>query len=46
VLMTKGADNIIFDRLRMTPEVEEIKNDLFKRLCDFGEVGLRTLVLS
>lgn len=44
LLLTKGADNIIFDRLR--PGAEAIKRDTERHLTEFANSGLRTLTLA
>jgi phospholipid-translocating ATPase len=43
-LLTKGADNVIFERLK--PGSEELKNITEKQLDDFANEGLRTLTLA
>ncbi|KAH8827405.1 phospholipid-translocating P-type ATPase [Flagelloscypha sp. PMI_526] len=44
LLLTKGADNIIFDRLR--PGNDEMKATTEKHLAEFASDGLRTLTLA
>lgn len=43
-LLTKGADNVIFERLK--PGSEELKTITEKQLDDFANEGLRTLTLA
>ncbi|KZP18285.1 phospholipid-translocating ATPase [Athelia psychrophila] len=43
-LLTKGADNVIFERLKEGSE--ELKNVTEKQLDDFANDGLRTLTLA
>lgn len=43
-LLSKGADNVIFDRLR--PEGEELKALTDQHLREFANEGLRTLTLA
>lgn len=44
LLLTKGADNIIFERLR--PGADELKSQTEKHLSEFANGGLRTLTLA
>ena len=44
LLLTKGADNIIFERLR--PGADEMKKETEKHLSEFANSGLRTLTLA
>ena len=44
LLLTKGADNIIFERLR--PGADEMKRDTEHHLSEFANSGLRTLTLA
>ena len=44
LLLTKGADNIIFERLR--PGADEMKNETERHLSEFANSGLRTLTLA
>lgn len=44
LLLTKGADNIIFERLR--PGADELKNETERHLSEFANSGLRTLTLA
>ncbi|OAY83044.1 putative phospholipid-transporting ATPase 4 [Ananas comosus] len=44
LLLCKGADSIIFDRLSKNGRMYEV--DTTKHLSDYGEAGLRTLALS
>jgi phospholipid-translocating ATPase len=44
LLLTKGADNIIFERLR--PGADEMKMETEKHLSEFANSGLRTLTLA
>ena len=44
LLLTKGADNIIFERLR--PGGDELKRETEKDLTEFANSGLRTLTLA
>ena len=44
LLLTKGADNIIFERLR--PGADGIKDETEKHLSEFANSGLRTLTLA
>ncbi|KAL1664577.1 hypothetical protein GGF50DRAFT_101685 [Schizophyllum commune] len=44
LLLTKGADNIIFDRLK--PGNDELKKQTEKHLDEFASHGLRTLTLA
>ena len=44
LLLTKGADNIIFERLQ--PGGDEIKRETEKHLSEFANSGLRTLTLA
>ena len=44
LLLTKGADNIIFERLR--PGADELKMETEKHLSEFANSGLRTLTLA
>lgn len=44
LLLTKGADNIIFDRLQ--PGADEMKRETEKHLSEFANSGLRTLTLA
>jgi phospholipid-translocating ATPase len=43
-LLTKGADNVIFERLK--PGSEELKKTTEKQLDEFANEGLRTLTLA
>ena len=43
-LLTKGADNIIFERLK--PGADEIKTATARQLTEFASEGLRTLTLA
>jgi len=45
-LLTKGADNVIFERLRKGKEAESLKNATEKHLDEFAGQGLRTLTLG
>ena len=44
LLLTKGADNIIFERLR--PGADEMKRETERHLSEFANSGLRTLTLA
>lgn len=44
ILLTKGADNVIFERL--APSNDELKRQTDKHLEDFANEGLRTLCLA
>lgn len=44
LLLTKGADNVIFERLR--PGEEELKEETERHLNEFASNGLRTLTLA
>ena len=44
LLLTKGADNIIFERLQ--PGGDEMKRETEKHLSEFANSGLRTLTLA
>ena len=44
LLLTKGADNIIFERLQ--PGADEVKRETEKHLNEFANSGLRTLTLA
>ncbi|GAA5978440.1 hypothetical protein JCM10908_004356 [Rhodotorula pacifica] len=44
ILLTKGADNVIFERL--APSNSELKRQTDKHLEDFANEGLRTLCLA
>lgn len=44
LLLTKGADNVIFERTR--PGEDELKKDTEKHLNEFASHGLRTLTLG
>lgn len=44
LLLCKGADNVIFERL--CPEVEDWRNTTLKHMKEYGEAGLRTLALA
>ena len=44
LLLTKGADNVIFERLR--PGADEMKIETEKHLSEFANSGLRTLTLA
>ncbi|KAF9532854.1 hypothetical protein CPB83DRAFT_846485 [Crepidotus variabilis] len=44
LLLTKGADNVIFERLR--PGEEDLKADTEHHLSEFANNGLRTLTLA
>jgi phospholipid-translocating ATPase len=44
LLLTKGADNIIFERLR--PGADELKRQTERHLSEFANSGLRTLTLA
>lgn len=44
ILLTKGADNVIFERLG--PSNDELKRQTDKHLEDFANEGLRTLCLA
>ena len=44
LLLTKGADNIIFERLR--PGADELKRETERHLSEFANTGLRTLTLA
>lgn len=44
LLLTKGADNIIFERLR--PGADDMKKETEKHLSEFANSGLRTLTLA
>ena len=43
-LLSKGADNVIFDRLR--PGFDELKDLTDRHLREFANDGLRTLTLA
>lgn len=43
-LLTKGADNVIFERLK--PGSEDLKNVTERQLSEFANDGLRTLTLA
>jgi len=45
-LLTKGADNVIFERLRKGEEAENLKNATEKHLDEFAGQGFRTLTLA
>ncbi|KAF8163678.1 hypothetical protein B0H34DRAFT_649957 [Crassisporium funariophilum] len=44
LLLTKGADNVIFERLR--PGEEDLKEETENHLSEFAKSGLRTLTLA
>lgn len=44
LLLTKGADNVIFERLR--DGEEELKAETGRHLSEFASTGLRTLTLA
>ena len=44
LLLTKGADNIIFERLQ--PGADEMKTETERHLSEFANSGLRTLTLA
>lgn len=44
LLLTKGADNVIFERLR--PGEDGLKHDTERHLSEFASNGLRTLTLA
>lgn len=44
VLYVKGADEVIFQRLKASNSCEE--EELRGHLAEFGEAGLRTLVMA
>ena len=46
LLLTKGADNVIFERLLMTEAQEEMKRETEIHLREFASSGLRTLTLA
>ncbi|GJN88512.1 hypothetical protein Rhopal_001478-T1 [Rhodotorula paludigena] len=46
ILLTKGADNIIFERLAQDAENDALKRQTDKHLEDFANEGLRTLCLA
>ena len=43
-LLTKGADNVIFERLK--PGGDELKETTSEQLAEFARDGLRTLTLA
>jgi phospholipid-translocating ATPase len=43
-LLTKGADNVIFERLK--PGADEVKTTTSRQLAEFASEGLRTLTLA
>lgn len=45
-LLSKGADNVIFERLRASSAVDELKAATERHLDDFASQGLRTLTLA
>lgn len=46
-LLCKGADNVIFERLKPgNPEMDELKRTTERHLDDFASQGLRTLTLA
>ena len=46
LLLTKGADNVIFERLLTTEAQEEMKRETVFHLREFASSGLRTLTLT
>jgi phospholipid-translocating P-type ATPase (flippase) len=46
LLLCKGADSVIFERLRKTKENEELLRQTSEMLTVFAEEGLRTLVIA
>lgn len=46
LLLCKGADTVIYERLRKTPETAHLHQDTFAQLTSFAAEGLRTLVLG
>ena len=44
MLLAKGADNVIFDRLRAGND--EMKDETERHLSEFANTGLRTLTLA
>jgi magnesium-transporting ATPase (P-type) len=44
--MCKGADSVIEERLSPTQKLDEIFKKTQKRVNDFAEEGLRTLMLA
>jgi len=46
LLLTKGADNVIFERLLMTETQEDMKRETEVHLTEFASSGLRTLTLA
>ncbi|KAH9484538.1 Putative phospholipid-transporting ATPase C24B11.12c [Psilocybe cubensis] len=44
LLLTKGADNVVFERLR--PGEDEMKEETESHLSEFASTGLRTLTLA
>ncbi|KIM48588.1 hypothetical protein M413DRAFT_437796 [Hebeloma cylindrosporum] len=46
LLLTKGADNVIFERLLITEAQEEMKRETEVHLREFASNGLRTLTLA
>eukprot|EP00744_Colponema_vietnamica_P010929 GILI01015387.1.p1 GENE.GILI01015387.1~~GILI01015387.1.p1 ORF type:complete len:811 (-),score=160.03 GILI01015387.1:145-2577(-) len=46
LLLCKGADTVIFERLRKTPDSAILHQETFAQLTAFAAEGLRTLVLG
>ena len=45
-LLTKGADNVIFERLMESPSERELMEETERHLNEFASEGLRTLTLA
>ena len=46
MLLCKGADTVIYERLKDDPRSADVREDTTNRLTQFAEEGLRTLVLG
>ena len=46
LLLCKGADTVIYERLRQDPSKSHLHNDTLEMLTNFAAEGLRTLVLG
>jgi phospholipid-transporting ATPase len=46
MLLCKGADTVIYERLKNDPRAEDLRRDTQNKLTEFAAEGLRTLVLG
>ncbi|TMW56547.1 hypothetical protein Poli38472_006557 [Pythium oligandrum] len=46
VLLCKGADNVILERLEVTPTSQELIDDVYSQLSEYARTGMRTLCLA